>query len=204
MTPSSFQNAVAAATRPASRSATALKPIVIVCTRAGEPPAPATTECSTAVSLGTPVTPTVRPASSRGFVTLGAGDHRGQRTLHQRHDPDDVLTALAGDGQVVDVEDGEVGPAGLQQPDRIGRRRRHDDVQPNAGTHIVVAGDGLIDPGVHGVGREIEDQGRAGAVRSSADPALPHADTASGEQHGEQGREAAHPAARIGAACRPS
>ncbi len=38
VTPSSLQNAVAAATRPASRSATALKPIVIVLTRRGFPP----------------------------------------------------------------------------------------------------------------------------------------------------------------------
>ena len=71
VTPSSFQNAVAAATRPASRSPTASKPIVIVWTPDGRPPAPDTTEFRTARSLGSPVTPTVRPSSWRGLVTPG-------------------------------------------------------------------------------------------------------------------------------------
>ena len=72
MTPSSFQNAVAAATRSARSAGTALNPIVIVLTLAGLPPAPATIERSTAMSLGTPVTPTVLPSSSRGSRIAGA------------------------------------------------------------------------------------------------------------------------------------
>jgi hypothetical protein len=64
-----FQNAVAAATRPASRLETALNPIVTVRTRAGSPPTPRTVERSTASSLGTPVTPTRRPSRARGDRT---------------------------------------------------------------------------------------------------------------------------------------
>ena len=114
MTPSSFQNAVAPATRPDSSAVTALKPIVTVRTRCGLPPAPATIESSTAVSLGTPVMPTVLPSSARGVAIDGRRDHRGQRPLHDRHDPDDVGAAFARDREVVDVEDREVDAAGLR------------------------------------------------------------------------------------------
>ena len=46
--------------------------MLIVRTFAGFPPEPATIECRTARSLGSPVTPTVRPWSSRGVRTDGA------------------------------------------------------------------------------------------------------------------------------------
>ncbi len=59
------------ATLPASRSLTALKPIVIVLSCLGCPPAPATIESSTAVSEGSPLMPTVLPMSCRGLVTAG-------------------------------------------------------------------------------------------------------------------------------------
>jgi hypothetical protein len=72
VTPSSFQKAVAAATRPVSRSATALKPIVIVLTLAGLAPLPRTTESSTATSDGSPLTPTVWPCSCAGSWNFGA------------------------------------------------------------------------------------------------------------------------------------
>src|SRR5689334_24772265 len=70
--PSSFQKAVAPSTRFASRSVTALKPIVIVLTLVGSPPDPATTDRRTAVSLGTPVIPTVLPWSACGDEMPGA------------------------------------------------------------------------------------------------------------------------------------
>ena len=63
---------------------------------AGSPPAPATIERSTAVSLGTPVTPTVLPSSCRGLRDRRRRDHRGQRPLDDRHDPDDVLCRARG------------------------------------------------------------------------------------------------------------
>ena len=143
VTPSSFQNAVAPATRPASRSATALKPIVIVLTLAGSPPDPDDLRSSTAVSLGTPVIPTVLPSNALGRADVRRRDHRGQRALDDRHDPDDVGVGAGrfiGDREVVDVEDREVDLAGLEQLDRVGRGRRRDHVQIHAVVAVVVRG----------------------------------------------------------------
>ncbi|HMN62002.1 MAG TPA: nitroreductase family deazaflavin-dependent oxidoreductase, partial [Anaerolinea sp.] len=39
-------------------------------------------------------------------------EYRRQRPLHQRHHPDELQAALAGDAEVVDVEDRELGAAG--------------------------------------------------------------------------------------------
>ena len=57
--------------RPARRpgQATALKPIVTRSTASGSAPSASSTESSTASSEGRPVTPTVRPSSSRGRRT---------------------------------------------------------------------------------------------------------------------------------------
>ena len=52
--------------------------------------------------------PTVWPSSCARVVDLRGGDHRGERPLDDRHDPDDVLAALARDREIVDVEDREV------------------------------------------------------------------------------------------------
>ena len=41
----------------------------------------------------------------------GAGDHRGERALHERAHAHQVLAALAGEREVVDVHDREVGAA---------------------------------------------------------------------------------------------
>lgn len=71
-TPSTFQKAVAPATLPPSSAGTALKPIVTRSTLPKSPPAPITIDLSTASSLGRPVTPTLRPSSSRGVLTSGA------------------------------------------------------------------------------------------------------------------------------------
>ena len=60
------------------------------------------------------MTPTVLPSRSRGLADLlaVAGDHRGQRPLHDRQHADHVDALLAGDPEVVDVEDREIGAAG--------------------------------------------------------------------------------------------
>ena len=70
-TPSTFQNAVAPATRPASSALTASKPIVVSRTRSGSPPAPSTTERRTAASDGSPVTPARLPSRSFGVRMAG-------------------------------------------------------------------------------------------------------------------------------------
>ena len=98
-----------------------------------------------------------------GGGSAGRRDHCRQRTLDDRHDPDDVLAPLAGDREVMDVEDREVDAAGLEQLDRVGRRRRDDDVQVDAGVDVVVARERLVDPGMDRVRCEVEDQ--RGAAR---------------------------------------
>ena len=71
--------------RPGRRAgrATALKPIVIVFTLGGSPPAPATIERSTAVSLGTPVTPDRAALELARVMDRRGGDHGGQRPLRR-------------------------------------------------------------------------------------------------------------------------
>ena len=104
---------MAPATRPASSALTAWKPIVTGRTASGSPPSPATIERSTASSDGSPVTPTRRPSRSRGDRMLRLREHRRERLLHERHHADEVGALLAREPEVVDVEDREVGAAGL-------------------------------------------------------------------------------------------
>jgi hypothetical protein len=107
-----FQNAVAAATRPASRLDTALNPDRhrphsgcvasravhrraqhgIVARHAGHPDPPALQRAR-------------RPNTARR-------DHRREWPLDERRHADDIRPVRARQGQVVDVEHGEVGAAG--------------------------------------------------------------------------------------------
>ena len=114
--------------------------------------------------------------------------HRGQRALHDRRDPHHVKAALARQAQVVDVEDRELGPAGLEQLRSVGRARRllHAQVDPRVA--IVAALEGRIDAGVHGVRLEVEDEGRfPGSARFSAIPAA--AGDAGRDEDGRQQRD---------------
>jgi len=132
-----------------------------------------------------------RPAGELArAVDGGRGDHRGQRPLDDRQDPDDVLAVLAGDGEVVDVEDREVGAAGLQQPDRVGRRRRRDHVQADAGGGVEMPGDRGVDADMDWVGGEVQDEGRAGRRVARAAGSATAGEGRSSEQDEEQ--RAAH------------
>ena len=140
-----------------------MKPIVTSSTFAGSPPSALTSESTTASSEGRPVTPTVWPSRSRGRAdrAVAAGDHRGQRALDDRHHADQVEAALAGDPEVVDVEDREVGAARPRAASarRSIRRARGSSGRPRRrGRSPGLRG---VDPGVDGVGGEIEHQGRA-------------------------------------------
>ena len=94
-------------------------------------------------------------------------EHRRQRRLDDRHDADEVAALLAGEREVVDVEDREVGAAGDEQLDRVGRVRRRADVQLDAERGVVAARDRHVDAGVDGVGLEVQQQRRR-AVRGVA------------------------------------
>ena len=80
-----------------------------------------------------------------GDAAVAAGDHGGQRSLHQRHRADQVDAALAGDAEVVDVEDGEVGAARGEQLRRVGRFARLADRQVDALVAVVALVLGRVD-----------------------------------------------------------
>jgi hypothetical protein len=91
----------------------------------------ATIECRTAVSEGTPVTPTLLPCRSRGLATSAARARR-QRALDEREDADDVAALLAREREVVDVEHGVSPRAGRKQQLEPSSTRRHADVEVDA------------------------------------------------------------------------
>src|SRR4029453_14795153 len=129
-TPSTFQNAVAASTRWASSALTASNPIVVDFTLSGSPPSPCTIERSTATSDGRPLTPARLPSGPRGGGTRGG--QRRERPLDDRHHADDVGAVLAGEREVVDVEDRHVHAAGPQQLERVGRRAGRTELEGDA------------------------------------------------------------------------
>ena len=111
--------------------------------------------------------------------------HRRQRALHDRRDPHHVEAALPRQAQVVDVQDRELGAARLEQLRGVGRRRwlLYPQVDPRVA--VVAALESRIDAGVHGVGLEIEDEGRfARSARFSTIPA-----TAGDARRCEDGRQ---------------
>lgn len=95
-----------------------------------------------------------RAAEARG------GDHRGQRSLHDRHQANELATARVSDREVVNVEDREVDAPGVKNVDRVGALTGHDDVQVNAGCTVVAACQRRVDAGVDRVRREVEHQRR--------------------------------------------
>jgi hypothetical protein len=58
----------------------------------------------------------------------------------------------------VDVEDRHVGPAGLEQLQRVGRRARRPDLQLDALGVVVLPLGRDVEPGVHRVRREVQQQ----------------------------------------------
>ena len=189
-TPSAFQNAVAASTFPAARSATALNPIVTRCTAEGSTPPERSTVSSTASSEGTPVTPIVLPARSAGArISFGSPrDHRGERPLHYRCDRDEIEAALSGDAEVVDVHHREIGAAGLEQLGAVrGAGRLLDGEVDPCVLEVAVRLRG-VDAGVHRIRLEVEDKGRAfRRARFSAAPSAAR-DCGPDEESGRQQR----------------
>ena len=115
------------------------------------------------------------------------GDDRRQRPLDDRHRADDVEALLAGDPEVVDVEDREVDAAGGEQFRHRAGVAGLADLEVDAGVLVVAAALRRVDPGMDGVGREIEHQRRAlGRARFSAAPA---AGGAGERQDGRQQRD---------------
>ncbi len=120
-----------------------------------------------------------------GRADRRCGDHGRQRPLDERHDPHQILPGRAGDGQVVDVEHREVDAPGLEQLDRVGGGAGDDHLQAQPVAPVITARQGRVDPGVHGIGREVEDQaGRAHTLVRAA---------AGGEERREHEHDQAEP-----------
>jgi hypothetical protein len=66
--------------------------------------------------------------------------------------------AFAGDREIVDVEDREIGPAGLEQLERVRARRRRLHVEVDALALVVGPGDRAVDTGVDSVRGEVEGE----------------------------------------------
>jgi hypothetical protein len=92
---------------------------------------------------------------------VGAGDHGGQRCADDRHYPDQVEAALAGDPEVVDVEDRELGASAGEQLRGIAGFPRLLDPQVDAGVLVETLGGGDVDAAVDRVRGEIEHNARA-------------------------------------------
>ena len=159
-TPSTFQKAVAAATRPASergdgaeadRGQVDLGGIAAGAGDDGAQHRVVGREAGDARALALQV---------GGRAHLGLGQHRGERALHERHHADDVLARLAREPEVVDVEDGEVGPAAAEQLERVGRGAGLADRERHALRPVELAVGRHVDAGVHGVRREVEQERR--------------------------------------------
>ncbi len=162
-TPSAFQKPVAASTLPAARAETALKPIVSRVDRRRVAAVGADLGVDHRFVGGQAGDADVVAVEVAGAAdrAVGAGDHRGQRGVDDRHHPDQVEAALAGDPEVVDVEDREVGAAGGEQLRRVGRFARQVDCEVDAGPLVEALRLRCVDAAVDGVGREIEHEARA-------------------------------------------
>ena len=119
-----------------------------------------------------------------------AGDDRGERPLHDRHDPDDVAAALAGPGEVVDVEDRELrtgADEALQRgrPDTRGLQAQLDPLGA-----VEVAHERELEPRVDGGGRSVEGD-RGARVRA----VLLGAAAPGGDQGGDEGEDGGGPRA---------
>ena len=119
--------------------------------------------------------------------TGGRRDHRRQRALDDRHRADDVEALLAGDPEVVDVEDREVGaPGGEEFRHRAGvAGLAHLEV--DAGVVVEAVALRRVDTGVDGVGREIEHERRA--IRRARFRAGPAAGPSGEHEDGRQQRD---------------
>ena len=141
------------------------------------------------------MTPIVAPARSAGVRTTPPSAAitaaSGRWTIAPT--PTRSSACLAGDREVVDVDDRKVGPAGLEQPWRVGRGARLADLELDSpvGEQPTPLRD--VDPGVNRVRDEVEDQGQGtdrAARRQRARPVQRRSrrPRRGGEQDGRQRR----------------
>jgi hypothetical protein len=97
----------------------------------------------------------------------------------------------------VDVEDREVGAAGLEELRRVGGRRGLADGELDAAVGVEAVGERRVDSRVHGVRLEVQNEGRLarGARFSTAVAARREGERG---EDGRQRRDDLHPRASIG------
>jgi hypothetical protein len=139
---------------------TASKPIVVRFTRAGVAAGAADHRAQHRLVGGQAGDPGAAALEIARRPDLGLGENGGERALDEGHHTDDVGAPLAGEPEIVDVEHGEIDPARAQQPQRVGRRPRLADPQHDPLRGVEAALRRQVDPGVHSVGREVEQQAR--------------------------------------------
>ena len=141
VTPSAFQNAVAASSLPAREVGDRVEADRHPVDARGIPAPGAEHGVQDGVVGGEPrdADRLALEVARRADLRSVPGDHRGQRSLDDRRDPDEVEPALAGDREVVDVEDRELRPAGLEQLGGVGRRRGLLNVQVDPRVAVVAA-----------------------------------------------------------------
>ena len=96
------------------------------------------------------------PGELTRAADAGTGDHGREWALHERAHAHQVAAALAGQCEVVDVHDREVGAAGGQQLQRVRGRRGHPDLEVHAMPLVGPVPDSRVDAGVHRVRLEVE------------------------------------------------
>jgi hypothetical protein len=122
---------------------------------------------------------------------VAAGELGRQRGLHEREDGDDVLAALAGERQVVEVDDRHVGLAAEQRPDRGGGAERLRRAQVDALGVVVAALQREVEAGVDRARPAVEQQRRvlvrAAVAVPTARAAAARRQRGEGENEGEDG-----------------
>jgi hypothetical protein len=111
-----------------------------------------------------------RPFEAARGAHAGAGEHRAEGRLDERHHRDDLEALLARDGEGVEVHEREVGPARRQQARGVGAPPGADP-QVHALALVELPGAGHVDAGVDAAGGAVEDQPHLRAVVRQRPPA---------------------------------
>lgn len=121
----------------------------------------------------------------------GLGEQRRQRAPDERADRDDLVAAvLAGDREVVDVQQRELGAPADDELRAVGALAGLADPQPDAAPAVVTFADGAEDRRLDGVGREIQRQRDLPRLGGRSTIAIAATRRDQGRQDGEGGERA--------------
>ncbi len=101
----------------------------------------------------------------RGEMLGGERDEPTERALGDCHDRLGVPAGIDELGDVQAVGEAELGTAGVDQLQRVAGAGGLHDPQRDVLALVVAGGERPVDPGVHGVGHEVQDERDRGALR---------------------------------------